>query len=177
LRFVPIEEALRSPVPQVRAMVAMATQRSHASSTPAVQESDVQVHFSGIVDRVERFTAEQRANLFYSLEGRWCWDCGFPQGDPAHDECPSSQTQDDALSKIHVYAGYCADQSNDNNAVDRFGRLAEMAKNAIARKPAAFEATGQQMHACAKCDERVRKGMGSREALLLCLEERKAGGQ
>jgi hypothetical protein len=32
LRFVPIEEALRSPVPQVRAMVAMATQRSHASS-------------------------------------------------------------------------------------------------------------------------------------------------
>lgn len=36
---------------------------------------------SGILDRLEQFTPEQRAAVFYLLECNWCWDCGVDQID------------------------------------------------------------------------------------------------
>jgi hypothetical protein len=56
-------------------------------------------------------------------------------------------------------------------ALTRYNRL----RAPIVAAPASSDAAADQrgFHACEKCDERVRRGMGSREALLLCLEERR----
>jgi hypothetical protein len=38
--------------------------------------------FSQVLDVLERYTPEQRAELFYIAESKWCWDCG-----KTYDEC------------------------------------------------------------------------------------------
>lgn len=50
--------------------------------------SDTVWHFQREFDRLEHVTPEQRADLFFHMEKRWCWDCGRDQSED-HPDCAS----------------------------------------------------------------------------------------
>jgi hypothetical protein len=35
-----------------------------------------------IFELLERYTPEQRAQVMYEIESRWCWGCGHPYDNP-----------------------------------------------------------------------------------------------
>ena len=48
--------------------------------------------FGAIFTHLERYTPEQRAEAFWRMENRWCWDCGREEAEEgAHGNCGSAQ--------------------------------------------------------------------------------------
>jgi hypothetical protein len=53
-----------------------------------VSEQEEREHrYDQVLDVLDHYTPAERAEAFYSIESRWCWDCGWP---PEQCQCPAT---------------------------------------------------------------------------------------
>ena len=60
--------------------------------------SAVENAFEGVLTRLERATPEQRQELFWMFECRWCWDCGREYADCDETQCANREEYEPDLS-------------------------------------------------------------------------------